>query len=612
MSWLLVAIVSLLAGVVVLPLLRERHGVLAFLDGFVVLSVTSLVALHLVPHSIAGGGWLAVGATLIGLAIPLVAHAKAHPHRHQDGLPHAHQHSERLSTPVLVIGAVGLFAHELLDGTALALPVHSHDEEHSLLALAVLLHRLPFGLALGLILMPVWGFVRTLLVAIALCVATVIGFVLGGHTLPMAGLQGLAALQALIAGTLLHVVFHHTPEAHEARHKRIPAALGAMLGVGVGLWLGMHEAHAEQHAHEHGHGHALSEVVVKASLVLLLLLLLSEPSLRLRERCLARMQRVSRFGRVLLGALAGMLAPLESPRACGDCTAASSVVSRSDGAAARMVMALGADLLTLLLLAALVGPLFAGAWGALAFLLAILGALFVESNPAPSDLFTASTSDWRERLGRRISDAVAHVILGLLLVAMLAPILDLAELAHWPRWALHVLAFVVALAMPLRGSSAAVLAFALGKHGFPHSALLVFMTGTLVSALCWRGVLPPLLGHHSARRLQMALASAAVIVLGLALSAAQMDLGAAPELPQVIELAMLLLAALFLAAALWSSGPRALLDRVLLVHEGRPHLHAPTLARSDEAGGHTHHHPEHAEHHHHPEPDADDTGSSTY
>ena len=57
------SIAALAVGPLALRLLGKRRGPIAWLDGFVLVALVGLVALHVFPHSIElGGAWAAAAA----------------------------------------------------------------------------------------------------------------------------------------------------------------------------------------------------------------------------------------------------------------------------------------------------------------------------------------------------------------------------------------------------------------------------------------------------------------------------------------------------------------------------------------------------------------------
>jgi uncharacterized membrane protein YraQ (UPF0718 family) len=220
MTAFFLAMAALLAGIGLVPVLRSGPRVASALDGFVLTALLGLVVGHLIPESIADGGLLAVAAAVVGLFLPRLLEA--------EGLE---EHGPSEPWAVLAVAGLGLSAHAFLDGTALgAASVAEHGG--AALAAGVVLHKLPMGLVLG----AVGGTGRRSLAWSAgalVVVATFLGFILGSEALPSLGVQGLAVLQALVAGTLAHVAVQAPDEAGDSPADRWAAAAGGLLGLGV-------------------------------------------------------------------------------------------------------------------------------------------------------------------------------------------------------------------------------------------------------------------------------------------------------------------------------------------------------------------------------------------
>jgi hypothetical protein len=223
MTAVALSLVALIAGLAVVPWIVRRPLALAGLDGFVLASLGGLVLVHVLPQSVAEiGAW---AAPLAGLGFgALVA---------------LERRSEGAGDRWLPLIALGLGAHAILDGAALA--AGSHGADHAArgeaghggeaMVLAVLLHRVPVGLFLGL----VWGHRRAHAwgAVAVLAVGTVVGFLAGERALPSIGQAGLAAFQAFFAGNVAHVLIGHVPAGTTSAAGRRASALGACLGVAV-------------------------------------------------------------------------------------------------------------------------------------------------------------------------------------------------------------------------------------------------------------------------------------------------------------------------------------------------------------------------------------------
>ena len=250
MIQLLLSILALVVGVGIYPVIKRRTSLLSFFDAFVLIAIPGLTLLHLIPHSIENAGIAGLIAVCFGFGIPAVFHHNHHHHHHDDESHHdetpAHAGHHTL---LLVIACLGVIIHTILDGIGLSMTSGSNDALNAhgqLLALGVLFHRLPVGIFIGLVLVPMIGFAKTFGVAVIFSVSTCIGFILGHFALPHAGLTFLYVFQGLIAGTLLHIIFHNVSTGHQ---KPLANGLGALFGIAA---LVVIEKVAPVHAHEHG------------------------------------------------------------------------------------------------------------------------------------------------------------------------------------------------------------------------------------------------------------------------------------------------------------------------------------------------------------------------
>ncbi len=229
MSLFILSLVPLIAGPLLVRLLQSAQLAARMLDGFVLVSVGGLVFLHILPHAIGQGGVLAVVATAVGLLLPLVSGKLWHGEKRTIA---------RNLTLILALIALGL--HATIDGLALASHDGHHHEHGSELALAVVLHRLPVGLGIWWLVRPRLG-VRIAIATVALIVAaTTAGYVTAHYTTEL--LTGVAggSFQALVAGSLVHVVVGHrhgpaqaqpAQSERQAHRWRPGSAIGALLAV---------------------------------------------------------------------------------------------------------------------------------------------------------------------------------------------------------------------------------------------------------------------------------------------------------------------------------------------------------------------------------------------
>lgn len=205
---LLVAIGALVAA----PLLGRpfARGTIARagLDAFVVFGVASLVFFHVLPELFEQLGIVSVALVVAGFVAARVLDTGA----------------EEGPAPVVAFGAFGALAlHTALDGAALA---GGHDS----LGVAIVLHRIPVGLLAWTLVSARFGRVAAVLALMALGGTTLLGYVFAEAVhAPV-----LAAIQASVAGALLHVLVRRDRAKQAARSASRAAGLfGALLGFGL-------------------------------------------------------------------------------------------------------------------------------------------------------------------------------------------------------------------------------------------------------------------------------------------------------------------------------------------------------------------------------------------
>jgi uncharacterized protein len=225
MTLLILSILALLAGPAIYASARGRDAMLSLLDGLIFVSVSGLVLLLILPESFETGGWAVLVFAVAGVFGPTFL----------EGL--SRQLARRTHVLALILGLAGLALHATIDGTALS---HDHLAAGSALPAAVVLHRFPVGLAIWWLLRPAFGFPAAAAVLGLIAAATLVGFNAGPHLTAGLSGQGVAWFQALVAGMLLHVVFHQPHlrssgcDCREvARFSGWYEGVGALLGVGL-------------------------------------------------------------------------------------------------------------------------------------------------------------------------------------------------------------------------------------------------------------------------------------------------------------------------------------------------------------------------------------------
>ena len=258
---LLIATLAALASAPLWYLLaRRRPALLSFLDGFVLVGISGLVLLEVLPAAfVDGGGW-----SLAFLALGLLG-----PTALEHGLARLRRGAHLTA---LALAIVGLVLHSVGDGAAL---IAEDAHTHGALGLAIAIHSLPVGLVVWWLLYPVFGAWLPALALLAMCAGTVAGYTFGLSVAALLGTAGWAWFQALIAGSILHVIFgrpHLDEDANQ--HSLAPfEGLGNLAAVAVLAVLAL--------------AHATEEPVSPLALATLRLSLMAAPLLLLGHAALA-------------------------------------------------------------------------------------------------------------------------------------------------------------------------------------------------------------------------------------------------------------------------------------------------------------------------------------
>ena len=190
---------------------RALDGMLAFAAGFMI----AVGLLDLLPEALARGGHSAAVVALGGyLAVHLTQHVIG---------THFHfgEETHHVSEAVSVAALVGLLLHTFVDGVAVASGLEVGGAVGALVFMAVILHKVPEGLAISsLFLAAGQGRGRALLAAAALGVATIAGVALTSRVAALRD-HGLA----LAAGVTLYVGMSNlVPEFRARGGWRLPIA----------------------------------------------------------------------------------------------------------------------------------------------------------------------------------------------------------------------------------------------------------------------------------------------------------------------------------------------------------------------------------------------------
>jgi len=184
----LLSTLALLFGPLVYAVGHRNAIARQILDGLVFVAIAWIIGVHIIPESLSSGGWLAFVFLLLGVAFPILLKRVFH------------VASRTAHLAVMFVAGLGLCIHALIDGIAL-LPA-SGDR----LASAVIVHRIPVGMALWGTFRPALG-TRAAATAFALIItATGLAFYLGAPVVNMIESRWLAVFQAFVSGSLIDLV----------------------------------------------------------------------------------------------------------------------------------------------------------------------------------------------------------------------------------------------------------------------------------------------------------------------------------------------------------------------------------------------------------------------
>lgn len=611
MIWLFASLAALAAGPLLLGAFGRLRGGASFLDGFVVVAVPGLIFLHFVPEAIEHLDALPVLFLVVGFWLPVAAERIL---RDPGG---------RTDQLALFLGVTGMALHGLLDGAALPSVAEGGD---TAFGLAVVLHRLPVGLAIWWMVRSIVGTGQALAAIAGLGVVTVVGWMGGTELSGLVGSEGVELYQALVGGSLVHVIFHRSPEfAPDAPPGSIPRRAeggGAILA----LILLVIVAISEGASGHHGGVEFLSRLYVLAAI--------SAPALVIAYLAagllfaympagsIRWMSRGSSPARAARGMIVGLPLPVCS---CGVVPLYQTLIRRGAAPAAAMAflvatpeLGLDAVLLSIPLLgpemtgirvaAAAVAALLVGWWvGAWVERRAALGSpadvpqpcencgcapgLTEEEGFEPDENSRGLIGALRVGFGQVVDDTAPWILLGLAVAALAAPLLAQGWLASLPA-GLDVLLFA-AIGFPtyVCASSATPLVAALMAGGLSPGAAVAFLITGPATNVTTLGVLSSLHGRAAAIRFATTLVALSVgMGLGLNLFVGVGDLGIpsletlTEETPGMLELTALAALGILVAASIIRLGIRTFASEVTSgLGIGHDHDHSHDQ-------GHTHHH----------------------
>jgi hypothetical protein len=194
---LILSIVALLLGPVIYSAGRENPLAKRVLDVVVVLTIAAIIGFDVIPEALRHGGSLAIVVILLGLAFPMILERLFR------------KATDTAHLFIVALAALGLLIHAVIDGIAL-LP-----ESGTFLAHAIVLHRLPVGMAIWWAVRPNFGKAAAVVVFALISFATAAGYFIGDSIVEMTDARTLAMLQAFVSGSLIHVVAFGVKHKHD-------------------------------------------------------------------------------------------------------------------------------------------------------------------------------------------------------------------------------------------------------------------------------------------------------------------------------------------------------------------------------------------------------------
>jgi hypothetical protein len=192
LGYLLLSIAALFVGPLLHTAVRSARPALGAIDRVVFIAVVALVVWKLIPHAYAEVGWPAIPVA-VGAWLTLFLVERA-----------LRERAERADEAAALLAFVGFAIHETLDGVALA----TSQDGGAILLSALVLHRVPLGLTVWLMLRPLHGLRGAIIGTSLLALGTVAGYAAGAelHRTLEGSWAGL--LQAAVCGALLHLALH--------------------------------------------------------------------------------------------------------------------------------------------------------------------------------------------------------------------------------------------------------------------------------------------------------------------------------------------------------------------------------------------------------------------
>ncbi len=186
--YFLLSTFALLAGPFVYALGRHNKVTERLLDVLIIAAIAWIISVHIVPDAVRAAGWPALAVLVLGMAFPYLLRRIFH------------LATKAMHAALLFIAALALILHAVIDGIAL-LPGNGEE-----LGVAVILHRLPVGMAIWWTFRPAIGTKAAVAAFVLIISATALAFYFGGPVIELAESKMLALFQLFVAGSLADMV----------------------------------------------------------------------------------------------------------------------------------------------------------------------------------------------------------------------------------------------------------------------------------------------------------------------------------------------------------------------------------------------------------------------
>lgn len=505
---LLLSFLALALGPLLVLLARRHAWSTVLVDSFCVVTISGFALLHLLPECVEHAGWLVLPLALVGFLAPTLA---------ERGL---RRDSRSMRGIVLALALLGMFAHDTLDGVFLhgaahdhgAHAGHGHAHAHDVTAWAVILHRIPEGIGIWWIVPRTLGTLAAVLVSGVVVAGTLLGFFLAHPLLDSGGSQALAVLQALLTGSLLHVVFHdHIPAPRDRQPWHFASVAGAAVAAAV-LWFVIHD-----HFPAGDHGSPV-EIFVGLALdsapaLLLAYFLVGLSQVFLPAGWIRHMTRGNALAQALRGVAVGLPLPVCS---CGVVPIYREIVRQGAAMTAAFAfliatpeLEIAAVLLTWQLMGAEVALVRVAMAAVLAIAVGMLVGAFAQRRPVPEEpphVHEGQKGPLSQRLaeavrfgyGPALDNTATWIFMGLLLSALLVPYVDQDWVAALPTGVDVPIAALLGLPLYVCATGSTPLAAILLAQGLsPGAVLALLLTGPATNVTTF-GLLGRLHGARTA------------------------------------------------------------------------------------------------------------------